>query len=237
VNLFRRDGRPLVVGHRGAAAVAPENSLAALEAAVAAGVDLVEFDVSPGLVLAHSPSEVPAEPLDLDAALAFLARHDVGVHVDVKLPGYEREVVELVRRHELAERAVLSTALGSVARRLATLAPDVTRAIGYPRDRYGVSRHPWPGSLTAGGAAALRATMPVRIPLLLRRTRASALALHRTLCSAASIAAAHRAGAPVLAWTVNDPAEALRLAGLGVDAVVSDDPRAIGDALATLGGP
>ena len=41
-----RGGRGVVrVGHRGAAALAPENSLAAIEAAAAAGVDAVELDV------------------------------------------------------------------------------------------------------------------------------------------------------------------------------------------------
>ena len=47
----------------------------------------------------------------------------------------------------------------------------------------------------------------------------------------AAVAAAHRLGAPVLAWTVNDPETVRRLAGIGVDAIVSDDP---GMALATL---
>ena len=46
-----------------------------------------------------------------------------------------------------------------------------------------------------------------------------------------SIRAAHALGAPVLAWTANDPAAVRRLAALGVDAIVSDDP---GMALATL---
>ena len=40
-----------MIGHRGAAAVAPENTLESLGAAVAAGADLVEFDVCEGLVL------------------------------------------------------------------------------------------------------------------------------------------------------------------------------------------
>jgi glycerophosphoryl diester phosphodiesterase len=73
--------------------------------------------------------------------------------------------------------------------------------------------------------------MPVRIPLLLAAARADVLALHHTLCSAAAIAAAHRRGAPVLAWPVNDPEEALHLAALGVDAVVSDNGKTV---LATL---
>ena len=65
-----------MIGHRGAAAVAPENTLAALEAAVAAGADLVEFDISPGLRLGHSLDELPADAITLDDALEFLRRHD-----------------------------------------------------------------------------------------------------------------------------------------------------------------
>ncbi len=83
MNLRRDGGRPLVIGHRGAARVAPGNTLASLEAAVRAGADIVEFDVSPGLVLAHSPGELPADALSLDQALDFLRGTTVGVHLDV----------------------------------------------------------------------------------------------------------------------------------------------------------
>jgi glycerophosphoryl diester phosphodiesterase len=51
--------RPLVIAHRGASAVAHENSLAALESAIAGGADLVEVDVrlsADGVpVAAHDP--------------------------------------------------------------------------------------------------------------------------------------------------------------------------------------
>ena len=110
VNLRRRDGPPLVVGHRGAAAVAPENTLAALQVAVDAGAHLVEFDIGPDLQLAHSRREVPEDSLSLDDALAFLAEHEIGVHLDVKLPGYEQDVVDAIERHALDERALVSTA-------------------------------------------------------------------------------------------------------------------------------
>lgn len=224
MNLLRTGGRPLVIGHRGARTNAPENSRAALEAAVAAGADLVEFDVSPGLVIAHSAEEHDASAITLDDALAALAPHAIGLHVDVKLPGYEQEVVDAVRRRGLTERVVFSTAWGASTRRFAALAPEIPRAIGYPRDRYGVSRFRWPQPLTKAGAASLRAAMPARIPLLLRRTRANVLSLHRGLCSSAAVAAAHRLGAPVLVWTVDDPLEIIRFAAFGVDGIVSDDP-------------
>jgi glycerophosphoryl diester phosphodiesterase len=76
--------------------------------------------------------------------------------------------------------------------------------------------------------------MPARLPVLLARTRASVLALHHTLCSSAAVAAAHRRDVPVFAWTANDPELIRRLAALGVDAIVSDDPKI---ALATLETP
>ncbi len=208
--------------------------MASLEAAVAARVDLVEFDVGPDLQLAHSAGERPDEGLSLDDALAFLAGVGVGVHVDAKAPGYEAALVAALRRHRLEERAVVSTAYGVTTRRLAELAPSLPRAIGYPNDRYGVSRFQWPSQLTRAGAFALRQAMPVRVPLLIRRSHANALSLHHTLCSSAAIAASHRAGAPVLAWTVNDPEDVRRLAALGADAIVSDDPEMARDALGTL---
>jgi glycerophosphoryl diester phosphodiesterase len=223
-----------VIGHRGAAAVAPENTFAALEAAVAAGADLVEFDITPGLQLGHSALELPADPIDLDAALEFLRDRRLGVHLDVKLPGYEADVVAALRRHGLEDRAVVSTAFAVTSRRLAALAPRLPRAIGYPRDRLGVSRIGWPSGLTRAGAAALRQAMPVRVPLLLRVARANVLALHHTLCSRAAVAAAHRLGAPVLAWTVNDPEAVRRLAVMGVDAILSDDPEMALSSVATL---
>jgi glycerophosphoryl diester phosphodiesterase len=231
VNLHRENGRPLVIGHRGARAVAPENTLASFEAAVAAGADLVEFDVAPGLFVAHSAREAPPEALALDIVLAYFATVGVGVHVDVKLPGYEQAVVEAIHRHGLAERALLSTALPGVARTLASLAPELPRAIGYPNDRFGVSRFTWPGAVTRPGAAALKTVLPLRIPWLLRQTRATALALHHTLCSRAAVEVAHRFGAPVLAWPVSEAAGARRLAAFGVDAIVSDDPAVTLEAL------
>jgi glycerophosphoryl diester phosphodiesterase len=224
MNLRRAQGRPLVIGHRGAAAVAPANTLAALEAAVGARVDLVEFDILPGLRLGHSLDELPLEAITLDAALDFLREHGVGVHLDVKLPGYEEQVLESIRRHGVADRAVISTAFAVTARRFARLAPELPRAIGYPRDRLGVSNLRWPRPLQRAGATALRQAMPVRVPILLRWAMANTLSLHHTLCSRAAVATAHRLGAPVLAWTVNDAAAVRRVNAAGVDGIVSDDP-------------
>jgi glycerophosphoryl diester phosphodiesterase len=60
----RADGGPLRIGHRGAAALAPANSLAAVEAGLAAGLDGIEIDVvarDGRLLLAHSLGELADE--------------------------------------------------------------------------------------------------------------------------------------------------------------------------------
>jgi glycerophosphoryl diester phosphodiesterase len=237
VKLRREGGQPLVIGHRGAAAVAPENTLASLAAAVAAGVDLVEFDVCTGLVLGHSAREVPVAPITLDEALAFLRAHDVGPHVDVKATGIEDEVVAAIRRHDLVGRAIVSSVSARSLRRIASIAPELDRAIGYPHDRHGISGFSWPPGLTRIGAGALRAVMPLRIPPLLRVAHANVLALHHALASPAALAAAHARGAPVLVWTVNEPELVERFVALGADAIVSDDPEMVRRVLATLNPP
>src|SRR5262249_42511679 len=135
---LRADGRVLRIGHRGAAALEPENTLRSFAKAVELAVDLVEFDVldllDGTLVLAHSDDlfevshgaarglvrplsleqlrAVAPELPTLDEALTFLRGTSVGVHVDLKRPGYEKPVVEAVRRHGLLDRTLMSSVHG-----------------------------------------------------------------------------------------------------------------------------
>ena len=78
ISLERRDGRPLRIGHRGAPALAPENTLRSFRAAVEVGVDLVEFDVialdDGELVVAHSAMEFVDGDADPRGDAALLRR-------------------------------------------------------------------------------------------------------------------------------------------------------------------
>jgi glycerophosphoryl diester phosphodiesterase len=233
MNLWRDPERPFVIGHRGAAGVAPENTLASLEAAVEAGVDIVEFDVQPNLRLGHTPGEPAEDAPSLDDALDYLRAQGAAAHLDLKLPGYEADVLAAMRRHGMEDRAYVSTTWPATLRAVALLAPALPRAIGYPRDQHGVSNLPWPAIAGQAGAAAARLAMPLRVPWLLERTGATVLALHHTLCTSTVVRLAHARRVPVLAWTTNNPAAVRRAASFGVDAVVTDDPRM---ALATLNG-
>jgi glycerophosphoryl diester phosphodiesterase len=234
VNLRHPDGPPLVIGHRGAAAVAPENTLAGLEAAVAAGADIVEFDVGAGLVLEH-PGRVSAEaPPNLDDALGYLSAQPIGVQIDLKHDGIEPDVAVAVRRHGLRDRVIVSSTRVGALRRLAEADRELTRVISYPHDRYGAAGLPWPRPLVRSAAKGLRPAMLLRLPRLLSAGRAQVLSVRHELVGRSLVRAAHARDAAIIAWTVNDPAEIERLAAAGIDAIVSDDP---GMALATLNSP
>jgi glycerophosphoryl diester phosphodiesterase len=231
VNLLRGDGPLLRIGHRGAARLAPPNSIAAVEAALAQGVDLVELDVwgNPDrtLVLGHSRKELGAEPVTLDDVFAFLAEEapDTGLVADVKGAGWEKELVEALRRHDLVERTVASTSDLGTHRALHRLEPRLARSRTYPRGRIFLGRRRTPIPVTGPVLFAMRLALPYRMAGLVAEAEPAAVTLKHDVVSRATVERCHELGVAVLVWTVNDGALLHRLDALGVDAVISDDPR------------
>lgn len=249
---LRAGAGPLRVGHRGAAAVEPENTLRSLARAVELGCDLVEFDVleleDGTLVLAHSDDllevshgaaggrvrgqslaalrELAPELPTLDEALEQVRSGEtVGVQVDLKGSGFEERVAATIRRHGLVDRSVVSTFHVPSLLRLARYEPAIPRGLTYPVDRRGLSQRRLLFPVAVGVAAALRRALPRRIAGLLARARASAAMLHYSVVSPAAVDRAHAHGAAVFAWTVDDEPLLERMLAAGVDAVITNDPR------------
>ncbi len=226
----RWDGGYARVGHRGAARLAAQNTIAALEAALAIGVDAVEVDVvraSGRLVLAHSLADLTPETPTLDETLAFLAASsgDVWLDLDVKGIGFEDEVVRSLHARGLAGRTLVSSFFPEVLRAVRRLDPSLPTGLSYPRDRVGVTTRRVPDRVVVGALAALRRALPARIAPMLRRAHADAAMLHHLVVSAALVARCRELGVPVFAWTVNHERALARVVSLGVDGVISDDPR------------
>jgi glycerophosphoryl diester phosphodiesterase len=228
MQLLRGDRDVVRVGHRGAAALAPENTLAAIEAAAREGVDAVELDVlrraDGELVIAHGP-ELPPEAPPLDDALALAERLGLAVQLDVKLPGLEDGCVRALREHGLVGRAFVSSYSAPILRAFAALEPDLPRSLTYPEDRRGVtgSRLLRPAVLPA--LTALRTVLPLRLPRWLRAVDARAATLNWAVVTPAVVAACHAAGAAVYVWTVNERALVRALVESDVDGIITDDPR------------
>jgi glycerophosphoryl diester phosphodiesterase len=227
----RRDGRPLRIGHRGAAALAAENTLDSFRAALEVGVDLVEFDVlarpSGELVVSHSLEEMVPETPTLDDALRFFVEEapDTGVHLDLKLTRRERDVVAAVRRHGLAARTFVSSHYLATARAIAEVDSEIRTGITIPRSVLGISDGGRGAPAARVGLRALRQITPSVVRPLLAYTRASAVVIHHSVITGACVRAAHARGAAVVAWTVDRPDDLARVATAGVDAVVTNDPR------------
>jgi glycerophosphoryl diester phosphodiesterase len=225
------------VGHKGADHVAPGNTAASFEAALAHSVDMIEFDVlrtrDGRLVLAHdyAAAERPGcltleEGLDLFAGEAYAG---VELDVDLKLPGYEREVVEGLGRRGLLERSLVSTMYVESLDRLGELEPGLRRGWSVPRvQRDYLNAHVVVRVPVYGMAAYMRARMPGLAAARIRSGGCEAIMSHHILVGRRLVKAVHDAGGQLYVWTVDDARKIRALEQLGVDAVITNDPRLFG---------
>jgi glycerophosphoryl diester phosphodiesterase len=110
----KRDSKPLRIGHKGADAIVPGNTLESFEAAVEVGVDVIEFDVLRNqdgrLVIAHDYEDAMSRrALDLSEALdafRYAPLDKVEFDCDLKLPGREAELAGALSGHGLIDRAI-----------------------------------------------------------------------------------------------------------------------------------
>jgi glycerophosphoryl diester phosphodiesterase len=226
VNL-RAEGRPLRIGHRGAPALAAENTLASFRAAIDHGVDLVEMDVvahRDELRLAHGSERLTDESPVLAEALDLIAERRVGAILDLKSRGIEGQVVTLLRERGALERTAVASFDPAAVRRLKELEPSLTTGLSYPFDRAGIAERREFQPLIRAGLAGLRHALPARIGRMLARARADAALLHHALVSRRLVERCHAREAAVLAWTVEDEVALERVVAAGVDGVIANDP-------------
>jgi glycerophosphoryl diester phosphodiesterase len=223
------------VGHKGADLVAPGNTVASFEAALEHGVDMIEFDVlrlrDDRLVLAHDYEDAGGRaPLTLDEGLDHFAGEayaGVELDVDMKLPGYEREVVDGLLQRGLAERALISSHYIDSLDQVGRLAPQIRRGLSVPRVRRDYTKTAL--ALPAYGVArVMRTRLPGKVRPLLRAGRIQAVMAHWLLVSRRLVRVVHDEGGEVYVWTVDDARRIERLRALGVHAIITNDPRLFG---------
>ena len=227
----------LRIGHKGAHHIAPGNTLASFDAALAHAVDMIEFDILPEdperpsegrLVLAHDYSDGIADALDLDTGLAHLASlpfAGIRLDVDLKLPGYEDRVVEALRAHGLVDRALVSTMYMRSLVRLRTLEPALRLGWSVPRIRRDYAASPLLALPAHAGLVYLRRKVVSAARRHLAARRCDALMVNWRLVSRGLVRAVREEGGELYVWTVDDARRIRALEALGVTGVITNDPR------------
>ncbi len=233
-----------VVGHRGACALAPENTLASIRRAAADGAAMVELDVM--LTADDRPVIIHDDLVDrttdgsgaVDAMpLAALGALDAGAWFGAGFAG------ETVPTLEEALETILDLGIGLNLE----IKPSAGRDAETARVALSVARDLWPSGRPAPVISSFsREAMAVARDLAADWSRAllsddvpgdwaeaalildvKALHLGDAGASEAAVRGVIDGGHPVAVWTVNDAARARVLWGWGVAAVITDDPGAL----------
>jgi glycerophosphoryl diester phosphodiesterase len=242
---------PRLLGHRGAAGIAPENTLISFARARADGADIFELDVHAtadgevvvihdatldrttsgcGAVRAHTWSEVRG----LDAGFHFSP--DRGHTFPFRAQGVTiPRLVDLLEQFpdvplnieiKQADPPIVEAVVDLVRRArapvvLAAELDEIMRAIRRVAPDL-------PTSLSAGEVAAFHAAVSGGTSPVLPRGAIAFQIPPRfgaiELVTETTVDAAHALGAEVHVWTINDPDEMCRLLDLGCDAIISDFP-------------
>ncbi len=213
------------VGHRGARAYEPENTIRSFKKALELGVDAVELDIrktkdgeivvihdadikrttnGEGLVSELTLKEIKSFPTEkderiptLEETLGFLDKK-VKVFIELKELGLEKPVLALISKKGLKKNVVVVSFLEDALRKVRELDPEIETGLIY-------AKHKNP----------LKAAVELKAQWL--------LAFYK-FTHTANVQKAHENGLKVIVWTVNTPEEASEMAKKGVDGIASDKP-------------
>ena len=215
----------LRIGHRGARAYAPENTLASFKKALEIGVDAVELDVrktkdnqlvvihdadvkrttnGEGLVSELTLKEIKSFSAEegekiptLEETLDFLDKK-VKVFVELKETGIEEQVLSIVHAKSLEKNVIITSFLEDALKKVRELDKDIETGLIYAKHKN-----------------------PIKAALELKANYL--FALYR-FTHTANVQKAHENGLKVIVWTINSPEEVEEYAKKGVDGIASDKP-------------
>jgi glycerophosphoryl diester phosphodiesterase len=215
----------LRIGHRGARAYEPENTLSSFRKAIELGVDAVELDVRQTkdleLIVMHDPAvdkttngkgavkDLTLQQIKkLDAAkgeriptlgeaLDFIDKK-VKILVELKETGYEEKVVEAIRERGLEKNVIVVSFHEDALRKMRTLDSEIETGLIYATHKNPV-----------------KAGLELKVQYL--------LPLYRFV-HAANVQKAHENELKVIVWTINTAAEVEAYVKKGVDGIASDKP-------------
>jgi glycerophosphoryl diester phosphodiesterase len=220
----------LKIGHRGAKAHEPENTLRSFQAAMSLGVDAVELDVRKTkdnkLVVMHnadvnkttngegSVNELTLEQIKklttdkgekiptFAEALDFIDEQ-VKILVELKETGYEKQVLDLIKKKGLLKNVIIISFHEDTLQKIREIDADVEIGLIYVRHKNPI-----------------QAALDMKAQYL--------LPLYRFIHSA-NVKKAHENDLKVIVWTINNKEEVAEYNKKGVDGIASDKPDILND--------
>lgn len=222
-----------VIGHRGAAASRPENTMAAVIKAIEDGADWVEIDVQETadgeILVVHDSDFMKAAGVDRkvwDVTMEDVAQIDIGTWFDPiysdERPPLLRDVLEVVKDRskliielkyyghdvDLENRVIALVEAAGMQDQIATM------SLKYPAvQKMRALRPEWRSGVLAATAVGDLSGLD-----------GDFLAVSAGRVSARLLAQAQSSGKDVYAWTVNDAVSMSRMISMGVDGLITDKP-------------
>ncbi len=215
----------LKIGHRGARAYEPENTLRSFKKALELGVNAVEVDVRKTkdneIVVIHDPeverttngkglvadltlkdiknlvTEKGEKIPTLEEALEFLDKK-VKILIELKESGFEEKLLKSIREKELQKNVIIVSFVEDALKKIRALDKEVETGLIYVKHKNPIS-----------------AALELKANYL--------LSLYR-FTHTANVQKAHENGLKVIVWTVNKPEEVAEYLKKGVDGIASDRP-------------
>ncbi len=222
-----------VIGHRGAAAIRPENTMAAVLKAIEDGADWVEIDVQETadgvVIIAHDSDfmKLAGVPLKVwDATMEDVAEIDIGSwfgpeYASERTPtlydvleaakGKSKVIIELkYYGHDVD----LENRVAAIVEELEMQDDIATMSLKYPAvQKMKALRPDWRAGVLAATAIGN-----------LSGLEGDFVAVNAATVSPGLIRSVHDAGKDIYVWTVNDPLQMSAMASMGVDGLITDRP-------------
>lgn len=217
---------PIVVAHRGASGLAPENTMLAYQRAFEIGADMIELDVQEtndgelvcihdyevdrttngtGSVADLSYNEIRELTINLDQKIPSLkevldyCRGKMKVNIELKVTDIEEKVLNLVEERNMLSEIIVSSFFHGTLINIKELNDNVSTAVLVSSLRDGIFQY-------------------------IRDHRANALNPDFKLVTTELVTACHQNGIHIFPWTVNDSSVMYTLFGLDVDGIITDHP-------------
>jgi glycerophosphoryl diester phosphodiesterase len=215
-----------IVGHRGASAYEPENTIRAIRKAIELKADMIEVDVQATkdgqLVVIHDSAvdrttngkgtvkEMTFQEVrKLDAGkgekvptlqeVLAATRNVIGAIVEVKAVNIEKPLAELIRREQMIDQVVVTSFMPNIVKKVKELEPKISTGQIFSQRIPNV------------GKSALELGVKMMLPKY-------------TLVSRGMVDELHDGSILVFTWTVDDRRIAEKLIEFGVDGIVTNKP-------------